>query len=137
MEQLCEHRTQGIRTRKAPGLSGVTGGKTGVSSRNTRERKRTSIKAGVHQKNKKLLYDTREIRSSSGKAGGIGENTRTRWRNTRKNGRTVEPVPRKSRESRIFIDWIDTKNEQEKRAPQKETYIQRRNYHAGITICHL
>ena len=37
-----------------------------------------SIKAGVHQKNKKLLYDTREIRSSSGKAGGIEENTRTR-----------------------------------------------------------
>ena len=92
MEQLCERRTQGIRTRKASGLSGGTGGETGVSSRNTRGMRRASKKSGVHRKNKKLLYDTREISSSSGKAGGIEGNTRKSWRNTRKKGRTEKPV---------------------------------------------
>lgn len=76
MEQLCKHRTQGIKTRKASCLSGVTGGKTGVSNRNTRGRRRASKKSGVHRKNKELLYDTREMRSSLGKAGGMEENTR-------------------------------------------------------------
>ena len=41
--------------------------------------RRTSIKADVHQKSKKLLYDTGEKRSSSEKVGGIEGNTRKNW----------------------------------------------------------
>lgn len=60
MEQLCEHRTQGIKNRKASGLSGGAGGKTGVFIRNTMEIRRASKKAGVHRKKQKLLSDTRK-----------------------------------------------------------------------------
>ena len=88
MEQLCKHRTQGIRTRKASCLSGGTGEKTGALIRNTMEIRRASKKAGVHRKKQKVLSDTRKTRSSLGKVGGIEGNTRTRWRNTRKKGRT-------------------------------------------------
>ena len=87
MEQLCKHRTQGIRTRKASGLSGGAGRKTGALIRNTMEIRRASKKAGVHRKKQKLLSDTRKTRSSLGKAGGIGGNTRKSWRSTRKKGR--------------------------------------------------
>ena len=45
--------------------------------------RRTTGKAGVHRKNKRPLDDTGEIRSSSGKVGGIEGNTRKK-RRTRK-----------------------------------------------------
>ena len=83
MEQLCEHRTQGIRTRKASCLSGGTGGKSGVLIKNTMEIRRTSKKAGVHRKKQKLLSDTRKTRSSLREDGGIEGNTR-------KKGRTLD-----------------------------------------------
>ena len=60
MEQLCKHRTQGIRTRKASCLSGGTGEKSGALIRNTMEIRRASKKAGVHRKKQKLLSDTRK-----------------------------------------------------------------------------
>ena len=88
MEQLCKHRTQGIKTRKALGLSGGAGRKTGALIRNTMEIRRASKKAGVHRKKQKVLSDTRKTRSSLGKVGGIEGNTRKRWRSTRKKGRT-------------------------------------------------
>ena len=87
MEQLCKHRTQGIRTRKASGLSGGAGRKTGALIRNTMEIRRASKKAGVHRKKQKVLSDTRKTRSSLGKVGGIEGNTRKSWRSTRKKGR--------------------------------------------------
>lgn len=89
MEQLCKHRTQGIRTRKASCLSGGTGEKSGALIRNTMEIRRASKKAGVHRKKQKVLSDTRKTRSSLGKVGGIEGNTRKRWRSTRKKGRTL------------------------------------------------
>ena len=88
MEQLCKHRTQGIRTRKASCLSGGTGEKSGALIRNTMEIRRASKKAGVHRKKQKLLSDTRKTRSSLREDGGIEGNTRKSWRNTRKKGRT-------------------------------------------------
>ena len=91
MEQLCKHRTQGIKTRKALGLSGGTGEKSGALIRNTMEIRRASKKAGVHRKKQKVLSDTRKTRSSLGKVGGIEGNTRKRWRSTRKKGRTGTP----------------------------------------------
>ena len=96
MEQLCEHRTQGIKTRKASGLSDGTGGKSGVLIKKT----------GVHRKKQKLLNDTRKTRSSLGKASGIEGNTRKRWRSTRLSGRTendVEVVSRNTKEMRRFL----------------------------------
>ena len=78
MEQLCEHRTQGIKTRKASGLSDGTGGKSGVLIRNTMEIRSAYKKTGVHRKKQKLLNDTRKTRSSLGKASGIEGNTRKR-----------------------------------------------------------
>ena len=86
MEQLCEHRTQGIKTRKASGLYGGTGEKSGALIRNTMEIRRASKKAGVHRKKQKLLSDTRKTRSSLREDGGIEGNTRKSWRNTRKKG---------------------------------------------------
>lgn len=83
MEQLCEHRTQGIKNRKASGLSGGAGGKTGVFIRNTMEMRRVSKKTGAHRKKQKLLSDTGKTRSSLGKVGGIEGNTR-------KKGRTLD-----------------------------------------------
>ena len=83
MEQLCKHRTQGIKTRKALGLSGGAGRKTGALIRNTMEIRRTSKKAGVHRKKQKLLSDTRKTRSSLREDGGIEGNTR-------KKGRTLD-----------------------------------------------
>jgi len=93
MEQLCKHRTQGIRTRKASCLSGGTGEKSGALIRNTMEIRRASKKAGVHRKKQKVLSDTRKTRSSLREDGGIEGNTRKSWRNTRKKGRTVWTTP--------------------------------------------
>ena len=78
-----------VELKETPGKDGEAPEKRG-EPRNTKKMRRASIKAGVHQKNKKLLYDTREIRSSSEKAGGIEGNTRKSWRNTRKKWRTCK-----------------------------------------------